>query len=129
MAPPAPPDGRPELAAATLVDAPAPSVAAITAAVRARHTAAVYGLRDVAIECAGIGEVHHTPDVELRLALGRPMREIVLYREGERIRSWRDASAVDFSETLSAPAAYVFTARDGFARLTTSAIWYEPPGR
>jgi hypothetical protein len=43
------------------------------------------------------------------------------------VQTWHDVDAVEWNETIDAPAAYVFGARDGEARLMTSAIWYEPP--
>jgi len=64
--------------------------------------------------------------VKLHLGLGRPVKEVSLWREGELVRRWENVASVDFAEEIARPAAYVFTARDGFGRLTTSAIWYEP---
>lgn len=126
MAPPASPLGRAELDAATLVNAASPTVKDIIAAVRARRTVAVYGLPGLALACDGIGEVRHSSTVKLTIDLGRNVSEIVLYREGEPIRTFTGASAASFEETIARPAAYVFAARDGGGRLLTSAIWYEP---
>jgi hypothetical protein len=127
MAPPASAEGRPELDAVTLVEAASPSLADVLAAVRGRRSVAVYGLPGLALRIEGLGEVRRTRRVKLALDLGRKVAEIVLYREGEAIKTWADASAAQFEETIERPSAYVFAARDGFGRLMTSAIWYEPP--
>ncbi|HEY7954994.1 MAG TPA: hypothetical protein VII38_06855 [Polyangia bacterium] len=117
---------RPELAAATLVGAESASTADVIAAIKARRTIAEYGLRELGVECPGLGEVKHTHSVALALTLSRPVAEITLYREGAQVRSWKDARAAEWHETIDKPAAYVFGVRDPKGRLTTSAIWYEP---
>ncbi len=126
MAPPDDPDGRPELDAATLVAAPSPSLRDMVAAVKTRRTVAVYRMDGLAIDCPGLGEVRRSPSVKLHLALGRVVREIVLYREGQPVKRWENVASVDFHEEIAQPAAYVFAARDGFGRLLTSAVWYDP---
>ena len=97
-------------------------------AVKAQRTIATYTM-DVRVSLDGLGEVRHTGDVALALDLSRRVAEVTLYREGEAVQSWRDVKHVTFHETITAPAAYVFAARDGAGRLLTSAIWYEPPSR
>jgi hypothetical protein len=127
MARPNPADERPELEAATLVFAHSSSEADVIAAVKARRTVAVYAMPQLEIECAGLGEVHHSGDVKLHFKVPRKLAEVTLYREGLPVRSWQNVSEVDWQETVTRPTAYVFGARDGAGRLTTSAIWYEPP--
>jgi hypothetical protein len=120
-------DERPELEAATLVLARSSSEPDVIAAVKARRTVAVYAMRELEIECAGLGEVHHSRDVKLRFKVPRKLAEVTLYREGLPVRSWQNVNEVNWQETVTRPTAYVFGARDGAGRLTTSAIWYEPP--
>jgi hypothetical protein len=117
---------RPELEAATRVHAEDRSAAHVAEAVRARRTIATYGLDGLEIELPGLGEVKKTGDVKLALTLSRKLSEVTLYREGEPVRSWQDVDHVEWNETVTAPTAYVFGARDGAGRLLTSAIWYEP---
>jgi hypothetical protein len=123
---------RPELDAATLVqvDTPAAKAASMTpaviAAVKARRTVAVNALPGIAVQVDGLGEVRPTNAVKLSMKLSRKMAEVTLYREGTPVQTWHDVDAVEWSETIAAPAAYVFGARDGAGRLLTSAIWYEP---
>jgi hypothetical protein len=71
--------------------------------------------------------VRRTGAVALSLTLSRKLADVTLYREGVAVQTWHDVDAVEWNETIDAPAAYVFGARDGEARLMTSAIWYEPP--
>ncbi len=123
------PEPRPELGAATLVRAPSPSLADVIAAVKARRTIATYDLPKLGVECRGLGEVRATGDVELKIEFSRPLGEVTLYREGSPVRSWHDVSDAEWKETVTQPTAYVWTARDGSGRLTTSAIWFEPPRR
>ncbi|MSP60384.1 MAG: hypothetical protein EXR72_08590 [Myxococcales bacterium] len=123
------PSGRPELAAATLVEAPSPSLPAVIAAVKARRTVATWRLADLPIECPGMGAVHRTAAVRVRLGLGRPVGEVTLYREGEAVRTWQGVAQVEWSEEITARTAYVFAVRDGIGRLLTSAIWFDPPAR
>ncbi len=124
---------RPELGAATLVHAEvAPggdAVAATIAAVRARRTIATWALPGLQVELDGLGEVRRSGDVALHLKLSRKLGEVTLYREGVAVQTGHDVDAVDWIETIQAPAAYVFAARDGGGRLMTSAIWYEPQRR
>jgi hypothetical protein len=61
------------------------------------------------------------------MKLSRKLAEVTLYREGVAVQTWRDVDVVEWHETIRAPAAYVFAARDGNGRMMTSAIWYEPP--
>ncbi len=124
-----PPGGgeRPELDAATLVLAPSPSEAAIVAAVRSRRTVAVFRLDGLTLDAPGLGQVRTTGDVKLHVGFSRPVGEVTLYREGEPVRSWHNAREVDFAETITRPAAYVFSVRDGYGRMLTSATWFEPP--
>jgi predicted metal-dependent phosphoesterase TrpH len=124
---PATASARPELEAATLVRAESHLEGAVVDALRARRTVAVYGLPHLAVACPGLGEVRHTRAVALSLSLSRRMAEVTLYREGVPVRTWHNVREVSWSETVRAPTAYVFGARDGAARLTTSAIWFEPP--
>jgi hypothetical protein len=120
---------RPELDAATLVWADGARTQDVIAAVKARRTVATYALKDLAVSVDGLGEVRKSGDVKLKISFSRKLGEVTLYREGVVVQSWRDTDAVEFAETISAPAAYVFAARDGAGRLMTSAIWYEPPAR
>jgi hypothetical protein len=146
---------RPELDAATLVlvDAPATAMgpaarpatattvgtpltrptqataattAAVIAAVKARRTVAVNALPGLEVSVDGLGEVRKTGAVQLSMKLSRKLAEVTLYREGTPVQTWHDVDAVEWSETITAPAAYVFGARQGAGRLLTSAIWYEP---
>lgn len=129
----APPDAgdRPELDAATLVSAASPSLPSVLAAVKARRTIALFRMRGVTVDLPGLGEVRASAAVRLRCAIhlpgGRPVAEITLYREGEPVRTWHGVSTVEYAEDLTAPAAYVFGARDGAGRMLSSAIWYQPP--
>jgi hypothetical protein len=118
---------RPELDAATLVLADGDRLEDVIAAVKARHTVAVYALSNVRVICPGLGEVKKTGDVHLSLTLSRKLDEITLYREGAPAQTWHDTDRVEWQEHVSAPTAYVFGARDGSARLMTSALWFEPP--
>jgi hypothetical protein len=115
---------RPELDAATLVQAAGSSEREVVEAVRARKTVATWALPNLRVECRGLGEVRHSDDVDLKLSLSRNVEEIVLYREGVAVKSWKNASEAVFQERVSEPAAYVFGVRDGSGRLLTSAIWY-----
>ncbi len=126
LAPPPSEKGRPELDAATLVEARMPSLAEIVAAVKERRTVATYRMEKITVDCPGLGEVKAGGDVKLHFGVGRPVAEITLYREGELVKQWHDVASVDFAETITQPAAYVFSVRDGAGRLTTSAIWYQP---
>jgi hypothetical protein len=117
---------RPELDAATLVDAEGGSVADVVAAIKARRTVAVYALPDLTLKLDGLGEVRKSGEVHLVLELSRKLSEVTLYREGAPVETWHDVDRVEWSEKLSAPAAYIFGARDGGGRLLTSAIWYQP---
>lgn len=124
---------RPELDAMTLVDADSAQASDVSASVlralKARRTVATYALPHVGVELDGLGEIRHTGEVDLALKLSRRLAEVTLYREGTPVQSWKDVSEVKWHETVTAPTAYVFSARDGAGRLTTSAIWYEPPAR
>jgi len=124
---------RPELDAATLVQVdaaargtPAQVTAAVVAAVKARRTVALYALPGIAVSIDGLGEVRRTGAVKVAMKLSRKVAEVTLYREGTAVQTWHDVDAVEWSETITAPAAYVFGAKDGAGRLMTSAIWYEP---
>jgi hypothetical protein len=135
---------RPELDAATLVQVDVPATAssaaagaasasearamtaAVIAAVKARRTVAVNALPGIAVSVDGLGEVRRTGTVKLSMRLSRKLAEVTLYREGTPVQTWHDSDAVEWSETITAPAAYVFGAKDGAGRLLTSAIWYEP---
>jgi hypothetical protein len=88
---------------------------------------ATFGLAEVTLAVDGLGEVRPSSDVRLSLKLSRKLAEVTLYRDGVPIKTWHNADTIDWTEKLSQPAAYVFGARDGAARLLTSAIWYEPP--
>lgn len=123
---PSSPSARPELDVATLVDADSASAADVIAAVRARRTIATSALPGVRVTVDGLGQVRRTRDVKLTIKLSRRMAEVTLYREGVAVQTWHDVDAVEWAETIGAPAAYLFGARDGAARLLTSAIWYEP---
>jgi len=123
---PRPAEPRPELSAATLVRAASASLADVIAAVQARRTVATYELGKLTVECRGLGEVRKTGDVDLKIAFSRKLGEVTLYREGSPVRSWLDVSEAEYKETVTQPTAYVWTARDGAGRLTTSAIWFEP---
>ncbi len=119
---------RPELEAATLVLADDNTTADVIAAVKARRTIATYALPTLRVDLDGLGEVRRTRQVHLLMKLSRPLAEVTLYREGVAVKTWHDVDRVTWDETLTAPAAYVFGARDGAAgRMMTSAIWYEPP--
>ena len=118
---------RPELGAATLVEAGGASIGEVIAAVKARRTIATFAMPRIGVELDGLGEVRRTAKVALALKLSRKVGEVTLYREGVAVQRWRDVDAVEWRETLAAPAAYVFAARDGGGRMMTSAIWYEPP--
>src|SRR5689334_19699920 len=87
---PAPAHARPELDAATLVRARGRAVADVVEALRARRTVAVWALPRLGVECEGLGEVHHSADARLRLALTRPVQEVTLYREGVRVQTWKN---------------------------------------
>jgi hypothetical protein len=119
---------RPELQAATLVqiDGGGDVTHAVIAALKARRTVATYALPNLIVALEGLGEVRHTREVHLALKLSRRLGEVTLYREGTPLQTWHDADAIDFAETIAAPTAYVFGARDGSGRMLTSAIWYEP---
>jgi hypothetical protein len=127
---PAPTKPRPELDAATLVLADFSRTedvsAATIAAVKARRTVAVYALPGLRVAVDGLGEVRRSREVNLRLSVSRPLDEVTLYREGVAVQTWHNVDAVEWHETIAAPAAYLFGARDGNGRLLTSAIWYEP---
>lgn len=118
---------RPELDAATLVLADGARTDEVIAAVKARRTVATYGLPGLRIIVDGLGEVRKARDVHLGMKLSRKLDEVTLYREGVPVQTWHDVDHVEWSQALDAPAAFVFGARDGAARLLTSAIWYEPP--
>jgi hypothetical protein len=124
---PAPQSARPELDAATLVDAEANTTPAVIAAVKARRTIATYAMPKLRVDVDGLGEVRRTRDVHVAMKTSRKLAEVTLYREGVPVKTWHDVDEVVFDETLTRPAAYVFGARDGAGRLMTSAIWYEPP--
>ncbi|HWE28552.1 MAG TPA: hypothetical protein VHB97_11150 [Polyangia bacterium] len=124
---PAPQSARPELDAATLVYADGNTTAQVIAAVKARRTIAVYAMPRLTVALDGLGEVRRTRDVHLAMKLSRKVGEVTLYREGVPVKTWQDVDAVAWDETIAAPAAYVFGARDGGGRMMTSAIWYEPP--
>jgi len=117
---------RPELDAATLVHADGAGTDAVIAAIKAHRTVATYALPQLTVDVDGLGEVRHTRDVRLAMKLSRKLAEVTLYREGTPIQTWHDVDAVQWSETIGAPTAYVFGARDGASRMLTSAIWYEP---
>jgi hypothetical protein len=118
---------RPELDAATLVQADGARVEDVIAAVKARRTVATYGLPDLKITVDGLGETRHTREVRLTMKLSRKLSEVTLYREGTAVQVWHDVDEVTWTETIGSPAAYLFGARDGATgRLMTSAIWYEP---
>jgi hypothetical protein len=122
-------NARPELDAATLVSADSARMEDVIAALKARRTVATYKMGDLRVDLDGVGEIRHHGDVALRLRLSRKVGEVTLYREGEAVQSWRNVREVEFSESVTQPTAYVFSVRDGEGRLTTSAIWYEPPAR
>jgi hypothetical protein len=124
---PSPASTRPELDAATLVAADGRTIEDVIAAVKARRTVATYALPKLRVDEPGLGEVRRTGAVALSLTLSRKLADVTLYREGVAVQTWHDVDAVEWNETIDAPAAYVFGARDGEARLMTSAIWYEPP--
>jgi hypothetical protein len=126
---PASANPRPELDAATLVLADGNSLSDVVEAIKARRTVATFALPDLAIVCDGVGEVRHSADVKLFLKLSRKFAEVTLYREGEPVQTWHNADTVQWSEKVIRPAAYIFGARDGSARLLTSAIWYEPTSK
>lgn len=126
---PTPASKRPELDAATLVLADSDTTGDVIAAVKARRTVATYALPGLHVSVDGLGEVRHTRAVHLTMKLSRKLAEVTLYREGTPVQTWRDVDHVDFAETVDAPTAYVFGARDGDGRLMTSAIWYEPPAK
>jgi hypothetical protein len=119
---------RPELDAATLVQADGRAIEDVIAAVKARRTIATYAMSDLGVQLDGLGEVRHTSKVALAMKLSRKVAEVTLYREGVAVQTWHDADAVEWHETIHTPAAYVFAARDGNGRMMTSAIWYEPEG-
>ena len=121
------PSPRPELDAATLVLADGARTEDVLAAVKARRTVATYALPGLHVAVDGLGEVRHSRQVRLSLTLSRKLDQVTLYREGAPVRTWHDVDRVEWQETIDAPAAYVFGARDGRGRLLTSAIWYEPP--
>jgi hypothetical protein len=119
---------RPELDAATLVQADGNKIEDVIAAVKARRTIATYAMAGLGVQLDGLGEVRRTSKVTLAMKLSRKLSEVTLYREGVAVQTWHDVDAVEWTETLCAPAAYVFAARDGGGRMMTSAIWYEPEG-
>jgi hypothetical protein len=121
------PSLRPELEAATLVLADGTRTEDVLAAVKARRTVATYALPKLRVTVDGLGEVRHTRAVHLLLTLSRKLDEVTLYREGTPVRTWHDVDKIEWNETIDAPAAYLFGARDGRGRMLTSAIWYEPP--
>jgi hypothetical protein len=94
-----------------------------------RRTVAVYALPKLTVAVDGLGEVRRTREVHVAMKLSRKLAEVTLYREGTLVQTWNDVDSVEWSETIGAPAAYVFGARDGSGRLMTSAIWYEPPAK
>jgi len=118
---------RPELDAATLVQADGHAIEDVVAAVKARRTIATYAMPGLRVQLDGLGEVRRTRDVALAMKLSRKVAEVTLYREGVAVQTWHDVDCVEWAETIRAPAAYVFAARDGAGRMMTSAIWYEPP--
>jgi hypothetical protein len=124
---PAPQSARPELDAATLVEADANTTPAVIAAVKARRTIAVYAMPKLGVAVDGLGEVRRTRQVHLAMKTSRKLAEVTLYREGVAVKTWQNVDEVAYDETLTKPAAYVFAARDGVGRMMTSAIWYEPP--
>jgi hypothetical protein len=119
---------RPELGAATLVQAEHATEAEVIAAVKARHTIATYDFARLTVECRGLGEVRATGDVALEIRFSRKLAEVTLYREGSPVRSWHDVDRAEWKESVTQPTAFVWSARDGSGRLTTSAIWFEPRG-
>ena len=131
LRPPRPAIERPELDAATLVLAPSASATDVLAAIRARRTIATFRFPAQPLACPHLGQVVRSQHAIVALRLSRPVARIVLYREGDPVRVWRDAESVEFEEELRRPAAYVFGATDDSSgengRLLTSAIWYEPP--
>jgi len=80
------------------------------------------------VELDGLGELRKTAKVALAMKLSRKVAEVTLYREGVAVQTWHDVDAVAWHETIHAPAAYLFAARDGNGRMMTSAIGYEPEG-
>jgi hypothetical protein len=122
---PGPAHARPELDAATLVQARGRAVANVVEALRARKTVAVWGMAPIGVECDGLGEVRRAAEARLRLALTRPVQEVTLYREGVAVQTWKNVQEAVFREHVGKPAAYVFAVRDGGGRLMTSAMWYE----
>jgi hypothetical protein len=119
---------RPELDAVTLVLADGRALEDVIAAVKARRTIATYAMGDLAVQLDGLGEVRRSNKVALAMKLSRKVAEVTLYREGVAVQTWHDVDAVAWHETIHAPAAYLFAARDGNGRMMTSAIWYEPEG-
>jgi hypothetical protein len=123
---PASQSARPELDAATLVQARGNAIEDVIAAVAARRTIATYALPGIEISVDGLGEVRRSADARLSLRASRKLAELTLYREGVPVQTWKDADHVEWHETIDKPTAYVFGARDGNGRMLTSAIWYEP---
>jgi hypothetical protein len=95
-------------------------------AVRARKTFATTGFDDLRVECDKMGEVRHEPEVTLSIQLDRVVDTIVLWREESEAFTWVNVASAEFSETLTAAAAYSWEVRDGDARGYSSAVWYEP---
>lgn len=120
-------NGLGERAAITLAAARDSRLAAVLDAVRARRTVATFGLADLALECADLGQVRHTGVVDLRLRLGRPVGRVRLWREGKAWREWSHVREVHFRDRIVQPTSYSFSIEDGAGRAQTSGIWYEPP--
>ena len=118
---------RPELDAATLLLADGTRLEDVLAAVKARRTVATFALPGLRVTLDGLGELRRTREVKLALSLSRRLAEVTLYREGVAVQTWHDVATVEWAETIRAPAAYLFAARDGVGRMMTSAVWFEPP--
>ncbi len=117
---------RPELDALTLLDMKELSLPNVILALKERRTIAVYNMPSLHVEFPQLGQVLHTNQVLLQILFSQIVERIELYREGELIKTWEQTDHADFQEVLSSKAAYVFVARAGTGRLTTSAVWYEP---
>jgi hypothetical protein len=118
---------RPELSSLTLVQADSSSERAVVAAIKQRKTVAVFGLPGFRLDVPGLGEVRHQKEVALSATFSQPLDKVTLYRNGVAVKTWTDAKHVEFNGHTDENAAYVFGAREGsYARLMTSAIWYEP---
>ena len=124
---PSPAEQLGERAALTVAAARDSRLASVLDALRARRTVATFGLVDLALECADLGQVRHTGAVDLRLRLLRSVDRVRLWREGKPLREWSHTSEVRYQERLDRPASYSFSIEDGAGRAQTSGIWYEPP--